>query len=1164
MKRLKIKDTFHKIIDGFDVNESSREVKYSNVKIDFTGKGIEDLPLKYQECQLVDGDFRHIDADDGQRIEGTNLQVNQGVEKLSELEYVKGQTSQSGTPTPSSPIPINITTGRQVVSVCGKNHFSDTLRQGVTIYNTGVWSNSNTRITSTDWIQLKAGTYTISAETTSTGYRYLMISNVTFDANGVFYNISGVSGQWKKLPFTFTTPIDLNWKCNISFNDSAVITPSDVYNIQIEEGNSVTSFEEYKGNDYEINLGKNLMSLKDNTNTANGLTGTISGNTITISGTNTKTDINWVLVGTTTTLGNSIFPNFIPGETYTISADKSVSGVYLAINYYKNGTTTQGGLVTKELTTTTYATFTVPSDYTGVAQAFIGILRTATTINETFHIQLEKGGIPTTFAPYKTPIYMGNINNYLNFIRKGTGKNLLDNSILELFNSNKYVKTPDYNTKGTIIVKPNTTYTFSTQSIEFTDINVFEFDENNNKTTLVKHAITRKHSFWFTTSATTKTISFYSNNNGLEMPSNLDFQIEVGNQATLYEPYGYEGQWYIHKEIGRVVLNGSENWKRTSVSGSNSYAFWNQYTNLNIPVGKYGQKYCDRFEYQEKIWSQSTPNHIAENNNWESDLSILFNVDNTIATTLQEWNTWLSTHNTDVYYILNTPTNTLIEDEELINQLNSIELLEGLNNVSVSSPYLSGIIGLHYNYQIEQDIEKVNEVIYTGYVNNYTLPKMKNKLEYRELDIDLLSPLALATLRTTDAVGTYNLRDLIREIIQPLIDDGFTLKELNVGNNQISVNYLTETIESSLNKLSNKFNFWWYIDKNKNIFINDISYIFNKNKVLTYDDNNKINGLIDFTPSMESIDYCNTIDFSNVRLFTYSYYSLRYRTIGGENIPYYTSYNPMFKKEILNPGDEITFDIPFVINTSKSGLTDTSYQTSDYCFKIEKKVGLTYPIAVQLLQDSNNQVIIPSNATISDSFNESKEFVFVRDNFFKNLIVGMKYNGSSAITISDISSTTALMLTKLRINDNEEIEKNKDIISTTGIVEKQIDANEQWLTYNQVLEIAKTLIGNNNVNVEKVNMLTDNENNLKVGDIITIDKPGFLTNGDFVITDKKRKYYDNVDQWEFVLNNTNILESYIDLFRSTDEQENEEEKFSLITGSYINEGVIEKYEVDVQ
>lgn len=480
-----------------------------------------------------------------------------------------------------------------------------------------------------------------------------------------------------------------------------------------------------------------------------------------------------------------------------------------------------------------------------------------------------------------------------------------------------------------------------------------------------------------------------------------------------------------------------------------------------------------------------------------------------------------------------------------------------------------GIQDLPLKYQecnlVEVDEnDNILEVIYTGYVNNYTLPKMKNKLEYRELDIDLLSPLALATLRTADAVGTYNLQPLIREILQPLIDDGFTLKELNVGNNQITVNYLTETIESALNKLSNKFNFWWYIDKNKNIYINDINYVFSKNRVLTYDDENKINGLIDFTPSMESIDYCNTIDFTNVRLFTYSYYRYYYyQTTSGDTFSGYTSYNPMIEKQTLSPGEEITFDIPFVINTSKSGRTDTTYETSDYYFRLEKRVGDNYSIAVQLLQDANYKVIIPNNATISDSFNEDKEFVFVRDSFFSNLIVGMKYNGNSTITISGISSTTALMLTKLRISDNEEIEKNKEIISTTGIVEKQIEANEQWFTYNEILDISKSLIGNNNVNVEKVELGMDNENNLKVGDIITINKPEFLTYGDFIITDKKRRYYDNVDSWIFSLNNANILESYIDLFRSTEEQENEEAKYSLITSNYIKEDIKEKYEVDI-
>ena len=46
---------------------------------------------------------------------------------------------------------------------------------------------------------------------------------------------------------------------------------------------------------------------------------------------------------------------------------------------------------------------------------------------------------------------------------------------------------------------------------------------------------------------------------------------------------------------------------------------------------------------------------------------------------------WLSTHNTIVYYVLSTPINTLIEDTTLINQLEDLKgtmSYEGQTNIS--------------------------------------------------------------------------------------------------------------------------------------------------------------------------------------------------------------------------------------------------------------------------------------------------------------------------------------------------------------------------------------------------------------------------------------------------------------------------------------------------
>lgn len=145
------------------------------------------------------------------------------------------------------------------VDLGGKNIFNDILRQGVTTYNTGVWGVSNTRITSTDWIQnVKAGTYTISAKTSTT--KTLQVSMVTFNTSGVFNNVSGVSGQWKTMPFTFTIPIDMNLKCNIKYSNETAITPSEVTEIQLEKGSQATPYSPYTDNPIELSENDKLWN----------------------------------------------------------------------------------------------------------------------------------------------------------------------------------------------------------------------------------------------------------------------------------------------------------------------------------------------------------------------------------------------------------------------------------------------------------------------------------------------------------------------------------------------------------------------------------------------------------------------------------------------------------------------------------------------------------------------------------------------------------------------------------------------------------------------------------------------------------------------------------------------------------------------------------------
>ena len=451
------------------------------------------------------------------------------------------------------------------------------------------------------------------------------------------------------------------------------------------------------------------------------------------------------------------------------------------------------------------------------------------------------------------------------------------------------------------------------------------------------------------------------------------------------------------------------------------------------------------------------------------------------------------------------------------------------------------------------------KVIYTGYISNYILPNMKNEIEYRELEIELLSPLSIATVRTVDAVGTYNLQELIKELIQPLIDDGFILKELNIGNNQITVNYLNETIESSLNKLSNKFNFWWYIDANKNIYINSITYLMSLIPKLTYDDNHPIKGLIDVIPSIDATDYCNVVNFTNVRMYIESY--IHYEPYQSEKKV--VGFYPLFESETLNTGDEIEFNHPIDISP-KAILNMYNSSNNDYSSKFALLIYATSgdieELKLGLKLDDNNKLIIPNNVSISDSYSTDNTWVLVRDPFFENLIVGLKYNGQP-FEIYTVLTLTSLVWAKISVKNNIEINKNKEIINKSGIVEKIIDMNETWRTYNELIMIANSYIKINTSKADTVKLKMDEEIDLKIGDTVKINKNSFLIDDIYIITDKSSIYDDNVHKWNYTLKNTNALENYVDLFRAKEDPENTEKKINLITSDYIEEEIKEKYEV---
>ena len=271
------------------------------------------------------------------------------------------------------------------------------------------------------------------------------------------------------------------------------------------------------------------------------------------------------------------------------------------------------------------------------------------------------------------------IGDYQDSIRKGTGKNLFDkDNVIKVDNkilNDSGVETSDNTggyTKMYIPINPNTTYTISGLQTNGTK-RIYFFDNSKGfiSRTSAQYNVS---SFNFTTPNNCYyiDIQYYLTNNNFNT-----YQIEVGSTPTEYEPYGYKGKWYLEKKIGKVVLDGSENWSKfgsvnheyqlslfdgLSSDGSNQYfpALSTQYKNHNVVAASLKNYEFSHFSTQ--------PSSKKER---------FIRVRNNDITTLSNWKTTLQNNNLIVYVPLTTPTITEITDSTLINQLENagVEIL---------------------------------------------------------------------------------------------------------------------------------------------------------------------------------------------------------------------------------------------------------------------------------------------------------------------------------------------------------------------------------------------------------------------------------------------------------------------------------------------------------
>lgn len=164
-----------------------------------------------------------------------------------------------------------------------------------------------------------------------------------------------------------------------------------------------------------------------------------------------------------------------------------------------------------------------------------------------------------------------------------------------------------------------------------------------------------------------------SNSNVVSIPLNGNFIAGIGDyKDTLM--VDENGKCYLNKKITKLVLDGSETEWGASLVRPNTSAY-----NLDKNIGykaTTGNSTNALVNYFKGI---ANGYNIDEECFWFNSSGYLrIRINNSIASTVSELKAWLSTHNTDVYYVL--------EQEELIdlNYTVDLKLFKGENNISNS------------------------------------------------------------------------------------------------------------------------------------------------------------------------------------------------------------------------------------------------------------------------------------------------------------------------------------------------------------------------------------------------------------------------------------------------------------------------------------------------
>ena len=170
--------------------------------------------------------------------------------------------------------------------------------------------------------------------------------------------------------------------------------------------------------------------------------------------------------------------------------------------------------------------------------------------------------------------------------------------------------------------------------------------------------------------------------NGTDYPLDLG-SIELCKLGT-YQDYIYKDgdDWKVHKALNKTTLNGSEAWY--SAGGNAPFGLVIDGALITTSDGNPPLVYCDKFYPVPQSASWSAYDSLISSNNINSSTKTI-RIRYTSIASLADFKTWLAGHNTILYYVLATATDTTITDTALIAQLEAIRtasLQNGANTIT--------------------------------------------------------------------------------------------------------------------------------------------------------------------------------------------------------------------------------------------------------------------------------------------------------------------------------------------------------------------------------------------------------------------------------------------------------------------------------------------------